>query len=306
MHIISDQELLDELNKRFIENKKALKDIQVMSQKLTDLNLQLITSEKMKSNFLSNIRNEFNNPLASIQGISEILIDDDVNKEQRIELATAMNKEVFSLTFQMTNIFLAAELEAGDVRMTRSLINVRHILKSTMNSFAKLSQTKNIVIDLNCKVETSHLCDQYTDPEKFQLIISNLVSNAIKFGNEDTTVTITLYRTEQHFIIEVKNHGVPIEKKNYKTIFNRFSQVDSGTLKQHCGHGLGLSITKELVELIGGTITVKSCEQEKSTTFITTIPIIDHVANTTPFSEESNEFMFDENFTFDEDDGVSF
>ncbi len=114
MEPIKDDDLLEELKKRFLDNKKALRDMVVMNEKIEKLNAKLAESEKLKTNFLSNIRNEINNPLTAILGMARQLASPVPDQQTRQAMAETIYHEAFDLDFQLRNIFAAAELESGE------------------------------------------------------------------------------------------------------------------------------------------------------------------------------------------------
>jgi len=115
MYKITDEELLQELEKRFSENKNSIKELQKLTKQLKEVNGRLEESESLKSHFISNITNEIINPFAAILGLSRNILDvkkEDWNKV--ISMVQMIHSEAFHLDFQLKNIFAAAKLEAGD------------------------------------------------------------------------------------------------------------------------------------------------------------------------------------------------
>jgi len=116
---MNDAELLAELAKRFRDTSKALHDMRVMNEKIEKLNIKLAESEKLKSNFLSNIRNEINNPLTAILNMAGQLALPQKDEQSRQLMARMIHDEAFDLDFQLRNIFMAAEIEAGEAAVVR-------------------------------------------------------------------------------------------------------------------------------------------------------------------------------------------
>ncbi len=115
MKKLTDSELIEELNKRFKENEKAFNALKIMTKKLENLNAKLHDSETLKSSFLSNIKNEINNPLTSILLMSKELISGEpLDAETLSSLGRVIHSEAFSLNSQLRNIFAAAEFESGN------------------------------------------------------------------------------------------------------------------------------------------------------------------------------------------------
>ena len=128
MKRLTDEELIKELEERFSFNQKALEDLQNMTKKLEAMNAKLQESEALKSHFLSNIRNEINNPLTSIMGLSHQCLSSQVEPDRFESIARMIYHEAFSLDFQLQNIFVAAELEAGEADPAFANVDVSTII----------------------------------------------------------------------------------------------------------------------------------------------------------------------------------
>ncbi len=133
MKKLTDSDLIEELNKRFKENEKAFNALKIMTKKLEDLNKKLQDSETVKGSFLSNIKNEINNPLTSILVMSRELISGaPLDAETLSSLGRMIHSEAFSLDSQLRNIFAAAEFEAGEATLCVSKITINSLLHTTI------------------------------------------------------------------------------------------------------------------------------------------------------------------------------
>jgi signal transduction histidine kinase len=287
----TDKELIEELKKRFEENEMALNDLQIMTKKLEKLNKRLQESEAMKSNFLSNIRNEINNPLASIMGLSKQILSIDDIPEQVVSVANMIYAESFALDFQLMNIFLAAEIEAGESVLSISKVEIKTLLKHAIYSLAHRIEEKNVKVEVISDIKGK--CIFNTDPEKLRAVLMNLLANAIEFSYDGQQVNINADMKDRQLNISVEDFGKGISKEDQNEIFDRFKQLEMGTRKSHRGHGLGLSITKALVELLDGNISFSS-EPGKGCVFSTSIPEAAVEPGMEAYSEEGNEFIFEE------------
>ncbi|QWR75995.1 sensor histidine kinase [Candidatus Magnetomonas plexicatena] len=304
MRRLTDAEFIEELRARFEDKEKALTDIRMMTRKLEEVNARLQESEALRSNFLSNIKNELNNPMTSIMGLSGQLSVNastlDCNDIKAI--AELIHEESFVLDFQLKNIFMAAELESGETTLTHVMVDVVSLISSIIDSFSKVAAKKNVTINFSpvFAQATEVNGNEFffvTDSEKLQLILTNLISNAIEFSKEGGTVEITLSRSDGMLQIVVKDYGIGISNTSLRAIFDRFVQVDFGTMKAHRGHGLGLSIVRTLVDLINGKITVES-EIDKWTEFTLILQELEGQVEMDSFSSEGNDFLFDDEQQF--------
>jgi signal transduction histidine kinase len=290
---LSDAVLLEELKMRFNENKKALHDLRVMTKKLEQVNRKLQDSEAMKSNFLSNIRNEIVNPLTSIMGLSEQIFTGVMGDDESTSMAKMIFAEAFKLDFQLKNIFLAAELEAGESTVSVAQVDIDTLIKNLIASFENNVREKNLLIEYNCHGSPKERDGLYfkTDPEKFKAILQNLLANAIEFSLDNNKVLITIRAEGKRLLCDVQDWGIGISNDQREKIFDRFRQLDSGVRKSHRGHGLGLSIVKALIERLEGDLDFVSVVG-KGSTFSFSIPESTTI-EVAAFSEEGNEFIFD-------------
>ena len=288
MQNISDQELLNELKNRFDRNQQVMQEQHGLLSQLEKINARLVQSERVQSAFLSNIRNEINNPLTSIIGLSHDMTSSRADRDQLVKSAQLIFSESFVLQFQLQNIFIAAELEAGQAQPYVVNVDVKKLLKSTLESFKHLVLRKNIQVDFDSPELIFRI-----DPEKLKIIFANLMMNAIGHSTQGGEVKILIYCDEEHhLVISVIDRGKGIPQNQLDKIFDRFVQLDTGTTKAHAGQGLGLSIVKSLAEFVGGFVDVKS-KVGVGSNFIIRIPEMIGLVNRNESSTDGNEFVFD-------------
>ena len=295
MKKITDNDLLDELRRRFKENTQALLDLRTLTKKLEDVNKKLHSSEEMKSNFLSNIRNEINNPLASIMGLADNLISfDSIDKKNIKTISCMIHSEAFALDFQLRNIFAAAEIEAGEVEIGFSVIDISSMINNLIDTFTNNIKLKNITINFINELEDNKVS---TDTDKINHILANLIDNAIEFSFENTEIEIKVWRKDGNINISVKDYGVKIDKSEINIIFDRFKQIDTGTTKDHKGHGLGLSVSKALLDFLNGNILITGDKNDECIITIS-IPEVETGFAIEGISDDSNEILFDKEEIF--------
>ncbi|MBI5643256.1 MAG: HAMP domain-containing histidine kinase [Deltaproteobacteria bacterium] len=291
MNKFSDDEIVKEIMSRLQAKDKAYHDLTAMTKKLAGLNERLVESEKVKGHFLSNIRNEINNPLTSVLTMCELIISNESQVDLDIckNLVSTIHREAFDLSFQLRNIFTAAELEAGDTVLSTAALDMDSFLKSTIESFQHRANEKrlNITYELTDSAKNNFF---RTDPEKLQSVLLNLLSNAIEYSIEGRPISIRAWKDGGRLNISVTDYGIGIDERDQKAVFERFRQLETGATKRHGGHGLGLSIIKSVLELLGGTITVVS---KKGAGAVFTISIPEMAATeASDFSVDGNEFFF--------------
>ena len=250
MKRLSDDELIKELEERFAFNQKALCDLREMTEKLELMNSKLQESESLKGHFLSNIRNEINNPLTSIMGLSQQCLCSQSESERCITTAKMIYHEAFSLDFQLQNIFVAAELEAGEVNPAFARVDIPTIIDRVVEALEYQINEKQVTVKTNCAEPLVFS----TDARMVRLILINLLGNAVEFGADGGRVDVSARSDDNILELVISDNGEGIPKDDQETIFDRFRQLDSGTTKSHRGHGLGLSIVRVLVEMLGGVL----------------------------------------------------
>jgi signal transduction histidine kinase len=296
MERLTDEQLIEALKERFRENETALNGLKVMTRKLEDMNRKLQESEALKGNFLSNIRNEMNNPLTSIMGLSRQLISGEaLTPDSVYPIASMIHSDAFNLDFQLRNIFAAAELEAGETELTPSSIDIDALVQGVVEMFRFRAFEKNLAVNYSpLSPDPKEKVHFTTDPEKLQIIMANLLSNAIEFSGEAGRVELKVWINGGYLGLSVEDNGMGIDKADHEAIFDRFKQVEAGSTKRHRGHGLGLSITRDLVGLLLGTISVSSEPGRGSVFTVDAIPELEPGSDGNVFALNGNVFFFED------------
>lgn len=296
MKNVTDQQLLNELASRLQNQPGLAEEHQALKKELVELNKKLEESESLKSHFISNITNEIINPFASILGLSKAILSvDKENWKKVLSMVSLIYTEAFALDFQLKNIFSAAKIEAGEIYPEIGTVDVSNMTQSIIDTFRIEAKKKNIKIETTyddsiTKVQQNGSFMFKTDPEKFKLILLNLLNNAVKYSFEDNTITIRLWKVESMLYISVKDRGTGISEEHQSIIFDRFKRVDSGITSTNRGHGLGLSINKALLDLLGGDIKINSKLGEGST-FTVSFP--EAMEDAMLMASDDNELFFD-------------
>lgn len=291
MKDISNQELLHEVQRRLALNEKTISEQQDTLLQMKELNRKLEQSEAMKGHFISNIKNEINNPLASILALSQnILRKPQGITPEVIKSLRLIYNEAHALDFQLDNIMTAAEIEAGQVTPQWVDANVSQIIDQVIHSFSTVIDKKNLTV----KISGDEHVHFVTDRHYFKIVATNLISNAIKFSRDKGLVAITLEHAVDHLTFTVHDSGNGIRENDLSKIFDRFTQLDSGTIKKFHGHGLGLSVVKDLAELLDGSISVTSSDEGSVFTVILPVKLSDDGISTA--FENGTEVLFDQSF----------
>lgn len=292
MQNISNEQLLEELRFRLEQSDKSLHDLSVVNRKLIVMNQRFEESERLKSNFLSNIRNEIVDPLNAIIGLASQL-SEIVKKPEVTGLVAMILSEALNLDFQLSNIFIAAELEAGTAVPTIEHVEVVSVVMAVLEDFSARAADKKVLLRYNLAgADPDGKMWFLTDAQKLQVIITNLVANAIEFSAHDTEVLVQLEHGKAELLIQVQNRGEGISEGDLQKIFNRFVQLDTGATRAHHGHGLGLSIVRSLLDLLQGDIQVSS-QVGVGSLFKVIVPEAHRDTGDITYSEAGNLFLFD-------------
>ncbi len=295
MNNLTDRQLLKELKERLEYGKKNDKEIRELTVELQNVSKKLKDSEALKSHFISNISNEIVNPFTSILGLSKVILSVEKHDWKKVvSMVALIHSEAFNLDFQLKNIFVAAKIEAGEIAPNVAKVNIRTLLQNVMDSFNIISRKMGITFDVQFNIEHGFGKNFYfkTDSEKLKLILSNLINNALKYSYKDSKVILSVWLDDEDVLkLSVQDFGTGISEKNQQTIFQRFKRLDTGINSINRGHGLGLSITKALLDVISGQIEISSVKGEGST-FTISVPESKNIVD--GFSGEGNDIFFDE------------
>lgn len=246
------------------ENNKKPDELYELTEQLALVNKKLKESEAIKSHFLSNIRNEIINPFASIIGLAENVLSLEKGDWKRVRtIAKMIYNEAFDLDFQLGNIFAAATIEAGDYSLEIIDVDINILVKNVIDSYMFKADKKQVEINLmnEIKFKDERGSCFKTDPGKIRLVLSNLIDNAVKFSNNKSKVVVRAWLEGETLNISVRDFGAGIDEANREIIYDRFKRLDSTISSIQGGHGLGLSVTKALIDQLNGKIEITSLEK---------------------------------------------
>jgi len=243
--------------------KELLEELLVSKEKAEE-------SDRLKSAFLANMSHEIRTPLNGILGFTELLIDPDFNEEQKADMARLVLDNGDQLLAIINDVLDISKIESGQIEIKYSEFSVKQMINDIMKSFEPRAQVNNIHLRLAIDMPIKEI-NLKSDFTKIKQVLSNLLSNALKYTDKGF-VEIGFKATEKELIFHVKDSGVGIPKEFREKIFDRFRHLEPNRSKLAGGNGLGLSISKSFVEMMGGSIWVES-ELGKGSCFYFTIPM---------------------------------
>lgn len=228
-------------------------------------------SDRLKSAFLANMSHEIRTPLNSIIGFSELLADPDFEKEQKNEFIQLIISNGNNLLTIISDIMDISRLETGEVNIYKNHLYAQKFLSKVKGLFAMQVESKQLeLIVLNYVFDNE--VEFVADADRLMQVFNNLINNALKFTTIGS-IEIGYQMNDQMLEFYVRDTGIGIPPEFHDRIFDRFRQVEGSFTRKYGGNGLGLSISKNLIELMGGKIRVES-EVGKGSTFYFTLPRI--------------------------------
>ncbi len=242
-------------------------EISRMEQELIASKERAEKASQIKSDFLANMSHELRTPLNSIIGLSRMLYEDETLSEDHRDMVGITFRSANSLLDIVNDILDLSKIEADALQLEKIVFAPQEVISGVMEIFLPLCSQKGLI--LNCNLPAGAKMPYLIgDPTRLSRIIVNLVSNAVKY-TERGSVTIDVACTEAkhgkiHFSCSVTDTGIGIPKKKLNSIFDKFVQADASITRKYGGTGLGLNITKYLVEKMGGKMNVTSTLGEGS------------------------------------------
>lgn len=224
--------------------------------------------EEMRKDLIANVSHELRTPLTSIRGFLQGILDGVIEPEGQEKYLKRAYEETGRLNRLVNDLLQLARLQAGSVKLHRESVPVEELIAEIMEENRWLAGQKNI--SLHAEVPGGGFT-VFADRDKLKQIMLNLLSNALKYSPEGGKVWISAWPEERKAVFQVRDNGPGIPEDERQYIFQKFYRVEKSRSQQVPGTGLGLSIAKELAELHGGTITVRSAPG-RGTEVILTLP----------------------------------
>lgn len=240
-----------------------------IENELLNAKKQAEESDRLKTEFLHNISHEVRTPLNAIVGFSSLLNEPDITEEKRTTFCKIIQNSSDQLVAIVSDILTISSLDAKQVHVTLAPVCINNIIIELLTIFKQQSINQNISLHAKQNLN-NYQSEILTDRTKVTQILSNLISNALKFTHEGF-IDFGYELKDQYLEFYVKDSGIGIKSDFHEKIFERFRQADKSKSKIYGGTGLGLAICKALTELLGGRIWVES-EFGKGSIFYFTIP----------------------------------
>ena len=230
---------------------------------------EILKASQFKSEFMATMSHELRTPLNSIIGFVDLLLEENYGRINKDQLNFLKDIKVSSIDLlELINHLLdISKIESGDFRLNLKKITLKPLIDQVNSIIKPLISEKNLYYKIN---NFNPNLEIVVDPLRFKEILYNLISNAIKFTLKGG-ITLNILETKKNYRFEIIDTGIGISKKDYNLIFKEFKRVDDPYVNSTPGTGLGLPLTKKLINLHGGDITFTS-KYGKGSNFIITIP----------------------------------
>lgn len=267
---IKDLELSNVFKIQLKALKNAVQETNDAYRTIKSQNKKIVAADKVKNEFLASVSHELRTPLNAIIGFSDILTSKVYGNlsDKQFEYVKDIQIAGIQLLGMVNEILDISKIEANAIKLVKRYFEVSRPVIETCNILMPLIKNKNI----NLSYHIDKDIDIFADYQKIQQVLYNLLSNAIKYTPDKGSIVITVTNTAKKVRFSIKDSGIGIDKKDQKRIFGKFVQLEDAFYKKETSTGLGLTITKQLVEMHKGTIKIIS-EKGKGAEFIVTLPI---------------------------------
>ncbi|EKS4344913.1 sensor histidine kinase [Clostridium sporogenes] len=250
-------------------NKKELvREINIFLDKYESISIDNKNYKDHHQKMISNISHDIRTPLTALMGYVDLLSDNSITKEKREEYVSIIKERGTALKDLMEEFFQVAKLECNDVDITIEKFNISEIVRKNIITFMNEINERNITPEINIGDEEIFALG---DKNYMSRIITNLISNSFKYGYEGKVIGIDLKEDNKWVILSIWDKGKGIDKNELPYIFDRLYTGEKSRNRNLQGSGLGLSIVKNMVQHMNGSITAKSIPYEK-TIFTVKIP----------------------------------
>jgi len=248
------------IGKRFLDasfntykNKTgALEGIVIVLHDITEH----IRLDNMRKEFVANVSHEIRTPLTAIKGYAETLINGSIDdREVALEFLEVINSETDRMTLIVKDLLELSRFDGGQMTFSFTEVNLTELIRRNIKQHRITAANGGKSVNFEPEREDVTVT---ADPERISQVLTNIISNALKYSPEGSSVDIVLEETKEHYCIVIRDNGFGIPKGDLPHIFERFYRVDKARSRDMGGTGLGLSIAKEIIEAHGGKIWASS------------------------------------------------
>jgi signal transduction histidine kinase len=264
-------DLMAESLERAHEQRLLEEELRRKNYQLEQQNLAILEANRLKTEFVSMVSHELRTPLTSIQGYAELLLEDERMDDEERESLTIVKKNADRLLVLINDLLDLSRIEAGRVDLHRTSLDLTCLISEVARSLRPLIEAKQQRLRLDLG---DALPAVWADADRVTQILTNLISNAHKYTLVEGSITVAARRDDEFVRVDVSDTGMGLSPEDQAQLFTKFFRAHERLPHAGRGTGLGLVITRLLVELHGGQITVSSAPGQGST-FSFSLPALD-------------------------------
>ncbi|HLM00367.1 MAG TPA: PAS domain S-box protein [Pyrinomonadaceae bacterium] len=228
-------------------------------------------ANRLKDEFLATLSHELRTPLNAILGWSQILQNNNLDETAANRAMATIERNARAQSQLIDDILDVSRIITGKLRLDVRAVDLSNVISAAVDAARPAAEAKNIRLQILIDPQGTQISG---DPDRLQQVVWNLLSNAVKFTPKDGRVQVRLERVNSNVEIVVSDTGIGVEPEFLPFVFERFRQSDGSMTRRQGGLGLGLAIVRQIVELHGGTVSVKSKGEGQGSTFIVSLPLV--------------------------------
>lgn len=225
-----------------------------LANSITKLSKDLKDLKMARNEFLASISHELRTPLTYIKGYADIINRQNTSKEEIENYVKIICEEAEQLTILIKNLFDLAKIDQNNFLIKREHVALHELIQNVAERIRPVLAKKKIILHVNCPNGIT----AFVDPERLQQVLINILENAKNHSDEGSQILLNANQNSQDIIITIADEGEGIPEQDLPYIFDRLYRVEKSRSRQSGGAGLGLAITKEIVESHGGSINIRS------------------------------------------------
>jgi len=264
----------DDKEKKIFAICRDITELKLYEHSLKQEKIKAEEADKLKSAFLANMSHEIRTPMNAIIGFADLLEQDDISDIDKNEYLNIIKKSGNNLLNLIDDIIDLSKIEVEKIDIIKQKFDVNKVLQTLLTTYLRKKQSCLKVVFDNNKENIEKLIIN-TDPFRFKQVLNNLINNSLKF-TESGKISFGYKIKENIILFYVKDTGIGISSNKQKVIFDRFRKIEDNNAKIYRGTGLGLTISKKLIELLGGKIWVES-KLGKGAAFYFTLPFNENI-----------------------------
>jgi signal transduction histidine kinase len=244
-----------------------LYEVNHMYKRLAHQNNELLKQHAMQNNFISVVSHEFRTALTSIQGFSEIMLNEEFSPEEAREFAGDMNSDAHRISRLIGELLDLDRMKSGTMKLVTEQVAVNMLIEEVISRMRPTTSRHLIRCELDRTIPLL-----WGDHDKLVQVLTNLISNAIKYSPDGGEIVVKNWREKDIFHLTVRDHGMGIPPDQLEMVFERYIRVDSTKSRYVSGTGLGLPIVRQIIEMHSGQAWAESTS-DQGATFHITLPL---------------------------------